>query len=150
MNAKEINRPQGNLSGFKAVRLNDQSISSGVWTKTILNTIEFDQLFEYDAMAGRFTSKHGGVYVVTACVRWANATGPIGGITQRLGIYLNGVLEEVLYDFEVGSSETVTPSGSCIVQMNPNDYLELHSYSSTSRNILGSSNATYFTAIQLV
>lgn len=133
----------GNMPAFSAYLANNQSTSSGVYTKITINTEEFDTANAFDSTTNyRFTPQVAGYYQVNASVGQGNSA-----ITQLIAsIYKNGS------NFKVGnnhnSSTIQTALVSCLIYLNGStDYIEFYSFNTgTAPVFLGGSNTTYFQA----
>ena len=112
----------GNMPAFSAYLGSNQTVTTSVWTKMIMNTKEFDTNNCYDnATNYRFTPNVSGYYQVNGCVN-------SGSVTQTyttVSIYKNGSIFKS--GIISGSAGTYITNIFAIVYLNGStDYIELY------------------------
>lgn len=115
---------------------------SGIWTKVIFHTEEFDITDCYDlATTNRFQPDMAGYYSINACVGGTNTSANIS-----TAIYKNGTR----YKYNGYTNSLSSNSVSALVFLNgTTDYVELYARSSGSQNTNIDSSATWFQGILL-
>ena len=128
---------------FSASLGSSQSINSTTWTKINLNTEQIDRGNNFDTSNYRFVAPVTGSYFFTAKVNWEGGSSAGGGylymsvkVNNTTHWYLNGLRPDSGTNFE---SDTQL-SGSEIVYLVANDYVELWTYAhwASSGNVYGS------------
>lgn len=124
----------GNMPAFSAYASNNQSISSGVFTKVALNTKDFDTASCFDATTNyRFTPTVAGYYQINGVLRFSLTAGATDSI---IALYKNGSVYKRGQEINLTVSGINQIVGSWIVYLNGStDYIELYGYvtgSSTS------------------
>jgi hypothetical protein len=128
----------GNMPAFSAYANANQSVTTAVATKVVLNTEEFDTNNNFDSSTNyRFTPTVAGYYQINGAI------GTFTSITQiNASIYKNGSLYKSVVGYGASSSATV----SAIVYFNGStDYVELYvTMTGVTPAYYGNSGYTYF------
>lgn len=103
-----------------------QSVNSGIWTKLILDNEDYDKNSDYSTVNARFDVPKEGLYHICYSVRGS----PLSDTdTFKSAIYVNGAMAGgfVAQTCSVGlGDEEIGNSGSDILSLNPNDYIEIY------------------------
>jgi hypothetical protein len=136
----------GNGPAFSAYQLNgsaNQSISSDVWTKALLETEEFDTNNNF--ANGRFTPTVAGYYQINACLHLRNAAAcalKIVGIYKSGNIYKQGM--QLYFNGNYYIASDTFPVSTIVYLNGTTDYIELYGYISSSSASIGfGSTATW-------
>ncbi len=131
----------GNGPAFSAYLGADQTITSSVWTKVLLNTKEYDSANSFDNVTNnRFQPSVAGYYQLNWNVANYSSTTPTRLIS---GVNKNGTQTAVGSDIASTSSAFNFSSGSCLVYLNgTTNYVELFAYviATTAKVTSGLSN----------
>lgn len=120
--------------------------STGVWTKVVLNTEEYDYGANFDVALSRFTPAVAGLYLVNASVLWNAGTG-----FRISAVYKNGAeYKRGPANYNATAGQEVGSPVNCLVPMNgTTDYIEFYAVqgSGGSLSSYGSAAYTYFQAM---
>lgn len=119
----------------------NQTITTGTWTKIVLDNEDFDGLGEFDnATNYRFTATAAGYYIITCSIYYNSGE---ADKYYRAAIYKNGVnvIECILSNSSTG--EFVINLND-IIYLAINDYIELYTYhNSTGDKFVGAGSGTF-------
>jgi hypothetical protein len=125
----------GNMPAFSAYANTIQTLTSGTFTKIILDTKQYDTNNNFDSTTNyRFTPTVAGYYQITGNLLLQSTT----SITRVIGnFYKNGVALTRFFDLSI--SNTTAPyyiNGTSLLYMNGStDYLELYAFASGTATI---------------
>ena len=131
------------VPAFSAYQNSNQSaLTSGTWTKIILQAKEFDTNSNFDNVTNyRFTPTIAGYYQINGTVSPATFTGTYFAIA----IYKNGSIYKQGNNFSPNSLANATSTVSSIVYFNGStDYIELYAVASSTPTIVSGIYSTYF------
>ncbi|RAU93216.1 C1q-like domain-containing protein [Paenibacillus sp. YN15] len=108
-------------TAVRANRANNLSLTSGINTKVVFETENYDTLGEYDPATGRFTAQKQGLYLVSFSLRINKSVKD-----YLVGkVYVNGAVSTVPY--QQYSNEGINhASGAIILALNAGDYVEIY------------------------
>ena len=124
----------GNMPAFSAYPSSNQTPSSATYTKVLFQTEEFDTNNNF--ASSTFTATIAGYYQFNLEIMSDTSN------TRFIGVfYKNGSNYKVIGDLGSGGN---TVTGSCLIQLNVSDYVEVYTYvvSGTPR-LNGASNSTW-------
>jgi hypothetical protein len=136
----------GTGPAFSAYNSTAQSVSSGAFTKCVLNVENFDTNNNFDNTTNyRFTPTVAGYYQISAKLR-ANGSSSLNRVI--CSIYKNGQTTGRLFDMTVSfGTSGIFVSGADLLYMNgTTDYIELYAYVEGTGTLLvggGDLNTTY-------
>lgn len=112
-------------SRARATSTGQQNIAALTYTKVALNNEVYDTQDEYDAPNSAYTSKTGGLYVISAGI----TTNSIPtGTKLALIVYINGVNYTNLKNDIDNTGGDSSHSGCLTISLNPNDKVEIYVY----------------------
>lgn len=116
-----------------------QTLTSGVLTKIICNTEEFDTNSNYDTSNSRFTPTVAGYYVFTGHIQ------PQASYTAGvIAMYKNGALAKY-GSYNANATGVAPPPMTCLIYLNGStDYVEFYASLVTGQAIDGASYFGYF------
>lgn len=129
----------GYLSRVSAYMSSDQSIPNYTYTKLQIDTKDFDDNNEFDAINHRWTCKATGYYFVKIGTKVLNLPDAKWG---DVALYINGVLNRRCQNlvFCAMTGGVVFPVASALLKINKDDYLEVYGRqnSGVNKNFEGS------------
>tara|TARA_Y100000004_G_C8801806_1_gene363766 strand:+ start:116 stop:571 length:456 start_codon:yes stop_codon:yes gene_type:complete len=128
----------------------NQSVSNNTWTKITLDSEQFDT--ENKFASSKFTPTIAGYYIISYSVRFGLGSSPASGNQILAAVYKNGsdVFRSSGNFNATGTS--MGPSGSGILYLDTDDYIELYGYQSSGVSVNVSddiANGTHFTGALL-
>ena len=117
----------------RATRTTAQSIPN-TGAVLVYNTLNFDNLGEYNTTTGRFQAKRAGRYFITAMVLWDSVSIPTGE-TRFLSVRKNGSSSGEATGWEnqqVTSTRYVSSAVNTIVELAVGEYIEIFAYQNSS------------------
>lgn len=117
----------------RAYKNNNQSITMGSWKKVTINSINYDNLSEFDTNNNRFIATEPGYYFIHAVIDLSLTSFQSGWIS----FYKNGsVFTSKISYLKLELSD--------VIFLDTNDYIELWVYSvSADKTLIGASDATF-------
>jgi len=133
-------------SSFRAHRESEQEIPINTWTKIQFDHEDSDAQSEYDnATNYRFTAKKAGIYLFNG---GSEFRGVQAGDECALMFYKNGSQHQVIWSDHV-SADIPISTGSAVIALAANDYVELWACSSRAFNTGKTSATCFFTGIKV-
>lgn len=130
---------------FRATSAASQTLTTGVFTKVLFQTEEFDFSSSYDPALSRFTPKSAGAYQVNAQVLVGNTTRSV----LNLSIYKNGVSVQQ-FRGRVDAALAQNTGISAVISMNgTTDYLEIFCQQNTGTDLNIITPDTWFSAAKV-
>ena len=129
-----------NTSLFKAYYTGNGSISANTVTKIVFNNEYFDSNNVYDTSAGKFTAPEAATYYFQTQFYVGTALS-----TLQVRLYKNGSLLEII-GFSGSGAGAVT--GSTILSLAQNDYIEIYARSTDGNTIYGNTGSGELTRFE--
>lgn len=136
-------------SGLRAYLSGEQTITTGSWDIVEFNSLDYDIQNEADGVNYRFVAKETGRYIVHCSIGITNGNN-IGNF--HFGVFKNGSLHSSLnYYRRPRRADNPVLNGSCIVELNSTEYLDIRVLISSGNNVrIGGGSANTWLTISKI